>query len=537
MKDLRILLLMLAVAVLPAATHAQQDSAVSPPPVDVSKVQVIKMGADTVYFTPEELGETADSTGKAGGKRRINYNDPEGTKGFGYQYMIYTYPSVTSDGTEVTLSSLMAWPIGKNYAGKHKIKYVNNLIIGCHVTITSNDECPSKWPDTGAIEGLTTDVRMYVGHAGGGLGRFADDDNPVYWDLVIMPDYEGYGATSTNNHPYLDQELTARQVVDGVRYGIAKYNTLTYGKDVGERCNWRSGWKSIAVGYSQGGSVAMAVHRLIETGGFADELHFAGSVCGDGPYDILATMKEYISWDRVYYPVAAALILKGMTDHCPYIYHHQLSDYLSKNFLDSGIEGWINSKTYTTGDIKDKLRAYYKTGKAIKVYEDKTHGDDLCYMRMQDLLASEAYSYCKTVSIPSGQWYTTTEGVYGDLQRACEANSLCHGWQPTHPMYLLHSYNDHVVPYVNAESALKAFGSNSNFHLYRFGKTNVSPRYDTDLDDYGHNATGTKFLLDYKSYAKGKIGNSFEEEAIKAIVGNSSYASQIDKDSDWTKIK
>ncbi len=95
---------MFVVAVLPTATHAQDDQQTSPPPVDVSKVQVIKMGADTVYFTQEELGETADSTSKAGGKRRINYNDPKGAKGFGYQYMIYTYPSVTSDGTGNTLS-------------------------------------------------------------------------------------------------------------------------------------------------------------------------------------------------------------------------------------------------------------------------------------------------------------------------------------------------------------------------------------------------------------------------------------------------
>jgi hypothetical protein len=41
--------------------------------------------------------------------------------------------------------------------------------------------------------------------------------------LVILADYEGYGHTASRPHPYLYQELTARQVVDAVRYGIALY--------------------------------------------------------------------------------------------------------------------------------------------------------------------------------------------------------------------------------------------------------------------------------------------------------------------------
>lgn len=522
---------------LPVTARAQQDSAATPPPMDLSKVQIVKMGEDTIYFTPEELGDTTQARP---GMRRINYNETKETESFGYKYMIYTYPSVNSKGEEITLSSLMAWPIGKNYGGILKIRYANNLIIGCHVTIAADKECPSKWPDTGFIEGLTNDVRMYVGHAGGGLGRFADDDEPTYWNLVIIPDYEGYGATKANTHPYLDQELTARQVIDGVRAGLETWNKLSVYKrnkagfyKSGDRPELRSGWKSIVVGYSQGGAVAMAVHRLIEQENLVDEFHFGGSVCGDGPYDILATMQEYINWDRVYYPVAAALILNGMVECSPYMVHHNINDYLSTNFTKCGIMDWIATKDYTTNDIRDKLSSYYKSGQPIVDYKDTDHGDNLYYMRMQDLLTPEAYSFCKSFSYPSGQWYGTAEGKFGDLQRAFENNSVLRGWQPQHPMYLLHSINDHVVPYVNAEKALQAFGNNSNFHLYSYG-SEKSPRYNADLDTYGHNATGTKFLLDYTSYAKGKRGSSFEEEAITAICGNSS---SLDKDGSWKKVK
>lgn len=530
---------------LPVTARAQQDSAATPPPVDLSKVHIIKMGEDTIYFTPEEMGDTTQARP---GMRRINYNETKETESFGYKYMTYTYPSVNSEGKEITLSGLMAWPIGKNYAGRLTIDKANNVIIACHVTIASNDECPSKWPDTGTIDGLTTDVRMYVGHAGGGLGRFGGSKNPIYWNLVIIPDYEGYGYTKENTHPYLDQELTARQVIDGVRNGLEKWKTLEVYKETssgriiktysvsGDRPELRSDWKSVVVGYSQGGAVAMAVHRLIEQENLVDEFNFAGSVCGDGPYDILATMQEYINWDRVYYPVAAALILNGMVKCSPYMVHHTINDYLSTNFTKCGIMDWIATKDYTTNDIRDKLYSYYKSGQPIVDYKDTDHGDNLYYMRMQDLLTPEAYSFCKSFSYPSGQWYCTTEGKFGDLQRAFENNSVLRGWQPQHPMYLLHSINDHVVPYVNAEKALQAFGNNSNFHLYSYG-SEKSPRYNANLDTYGHNATGTKFLLDYTSYAKGKTGSSFEEEAIFAILNKSGYSSTINSDSNWKRVK
>jgi hypothetical protein len=56
-------------------------------------------------------------------------------------------------------------------------------------------------------------------------------------------------------------------------------------------------WKSVCIGYSQGGSVALATHRFIEENGLADELHFAGSVCGDGPYDPVAHLGYYMNDD------------------------------------------------------------------------------------------------------------------------------------------------------------------------------------------------------------------------------------------------
>ena len=57
-------------------------------------------------------------------------------------------------------------------------------------------------------------------------------------------------------------------------------------------------WRSFATGYSQGGAVALAVQRHIEEERLAETLHFQGSICGDGPYDLIETMRYYYADDN-----------------------------------------------------------------------------------------------------------------------------------------------------------------------------------------------------------------------------------------------
>mgnify|MGYP003309622332 FL=1 len=149
-----------------------------------------------------------------------------------------------------------------------------------------------------------------------------------YENLVIIPDYQGYGATHGEVHPYLSQDLTARQVLDGVRAGIA-YFTQKIGK-------LEDGWRSVSTGYSQGGSVAMAVHRYIEKNNLVSDFNFAGSVCGSGPYDPLATLKKYVKMEYVYMPVAAAMMMYSMCKTSPRLKgKYDLDDFLPKSFTDT----------------------------------------------------------------------------------------------------------------------------------------------------------------------------------------------------------
>lgn len=399
----------------------------------------------------------------------------------------YNYPSVDADGNKITLSALMAVPTKMVLDGLHAMP--NNMIIGCHVTITSNYECPTEYNKSGGSGSWQSDVGMQICYA-----RYDFFRQPCC--LVIMPDYEGYGVSKNRPHPYLYQELTARQVADAARYGLALYNANI---EAGEEfCYFESGWKSVCVGYSQGGSVALATHRFIEENGLASELHFAGSVCGDGPYDPVEHLLYYMldngtSYDGDNYtvhdantvtmPIVMPLILKGMCDSNPFMRGHKVSDYLSEKFLHTGVIDFINAKSkdkdnqYSTDKINDAFKAMRKNGlnyvytdeNGVKksghysssqitemLYQEK---NDNVHGRLSQIMTSEAYDYFTNlaahrqdqpeVETPSDR------GVMKDLHRALASNSLVTGWTPTHRIGFYHTTYDTVVPYANLLSFMR----------------------------------------------------------------------------------
>ena len=154
---------------------------------------------------------------------------------------------------------------------------INNVLVGCHVTITADRDCPSRFNQTGST---FSDVYLTMTLAG---NNSLEKGDMAYNNLVILPDYEGYGTTRNRPHPYLCEEITGRQVTDAVRAGIALYQNDSQTESI--RRAFRDDWRTICTGYSQGGAVAMATQRYIEQNDLSEELHLAGSLCGDGPYD------------------------------------------------------------------------------------------------------------------------------------------------------------------------------------------------------------------------------------------------------------
>lgn len=474
----KLLILMAALALTRAAAGAQGAAAGMPAVASAAQVQVVQQGKaqlpvlDSARVAALQQGRVTlaelvrqDQAWNARQARRVAAGDATNVTGnadnhrsiLDCYWVVYKYPSVNSEGQPVTLSALAYFPDGDE-------KQTNNVIIGCHCTVTSNAQVPwnyykGQWNSTSSQAGSgkwTTDIGMMMYHATSGVGMTDNDaDDMAYYDIVIEPDYEGYGLTASKAHPYLYEELTARQVVDATRYGLALYKTMSYSRPM------RSGWKSIAVGYSQGGSVALAVQRFIEQYGLDQELQLGGSVCGDGPYDPVATLRYYVrkckasSSAVLSMPVVLPLILKGMVDSNPYMKTHKIEDYLSAKFLSTGIVGWIEGKTMSTSDITDQLKALHKQD----AYKDWIDSDGKLSLR--DALTPLAYNYF--INDANFKSLPTTRGVMQDLHLALESNDLSQDWTPRYPICFFHSTDDTVVPYDNFLSCADHFNTENIF--------------------------------------------------------------------------
>lgn len=438
---------------------------------DLSKIKVIESGQVSYHDHFAKMLKEAEEGNSEGDEAIADYArkmlhetdsidqanaEAAGGNGANYSTLVYwyeviQYPSVDNKGNEVMLSELISYPAHSD---------ANNIIIGCHLTITSNQECPSNYVNNS----WQTDVGMLTCHSRAVLGA-------NHQCLVIIPDYQGYGVTSDMPHPYLCQNITARQVVDGVLAGKAYYEKTH---------KLEPDFQTAAVGYSQGGSVAMAVQKFIESAhldGF-DKLRFAGSVCGDGPYDPVTTLKTYIKSDKVYMPVASALFVKGMCDANPKMVKagYKPADYFTQGFINTGIIDWLASKKYTAKEIQEKLVEYSgshtdftmmrKTNKdTYEPYTPETKnkykwkdvdGNSNVYCTADQLITKETIDYIMEGKSSS----SATKKKMATLLSALDMNNLCKLWTPRHPMIVFHSPEDEVVPFTNYESALNYFSGN-----------------------------------------------------------------------------
>ena len=175
----------------------------------------------------------------------------------------FNYPTINTAGERIVLSSaLIAWT-------------------------PTDDRQESTLPRRNYKELLDDKTAAYVGRC-----------------IIIAPDYEGYGVTKDLPHPYLSQRLTAQQVLDAVDYGLELYRKQAAEKSADNPLlPIKSDWRMFGLGYSQGAAVTLAWQRLIEEKGLAEQLHFYGSICGDGPYDLIETMRYYFNDDGTSYNV------------------------------------------------------------------------------------------------------------------------------------------------------------------------------------------------------------------------------------------
>ncbi|MCR5779516.1 MAG: hypothetical protein K6G70_03105 [Bacteroidaceae bacterium] len=405
----------------------------------------------------------------------------------------YNYPSKNAAGEDVVLSSsLVAWTPEQPL----KTDSIEALHIYSHFTITADEECPSS-----ALNVKERSLFSLLLKDKYGLG-LNPAQNFIGRSIIIAPDYEGYGASRNVPHPYLAQELTARQVLDAVDYGLKLYQ-----KHVNDQraLPFKSDWRSFGFGYSQGGAVALAVQRSLEEQGLDEQLRYRGTICGDGPYDLIATLRYYLEDDGDSYgqetehrkgmctmPMVMPMILKGVLDTHPDMQDYALTDYFSQQFLDTGIMEWLESKNYTVNDIYEmwyqQLQEGLDAGGRHYTPEQMTElfmspKRNTVWANLDKLFTPAFYDFIinsdKLDPVPAG-----AGNAYSDMLAAMIDNNLCYGWEPKHRIQFVHSKGDMVVPYANYLSFRENHpdGEGTRYRI-------------DDNDTFDHVDMGTRFCL------------------------------------------
>ena len=316
-----------------------------------------------------------------------------------YRSIEYLYTSVDQHGEPVELSSMVWW-------GQYWLPFFgwndldpNNIYLVEHFTITSNDECPTS---SKAKEQVS-------------LG-----DN-----LVIMPDYIGYGYTRNRLHPYLNHEVCAQNSIDALYAG---YKIFLENSDA----KLEDDWGLYVLGASQGGGNALAVHKYLDTHPWmAESWRFQYSYCCAGPYSPELTMRKYLEWGKMSYPCVIPLVVKSMLDSYP-------------NILGKWKEEDFYSSKYC--DIKQEVD---------RMLAEKELDADAINKKMKELIGTKEILIKDLVS----------EDMMNDNSEMAKAffeclkkQDLTTGWTPKHLIKLYHGKSDDVVPYENATLLVDNFG-------------------------------------------------------------------------------
>ncbi|MBR1469694.1 MAG: hypothetical protein IJ605_06270 [Prevotella sp.] len=410
----------------------------------------------------------------------------------------FNYPTVNSAGERIVLSSaLVAW----TPTDRQESDSIETLHIYSHATIGADEERPTSTGFSKEQIMLQTLPRRTYGDFDGNsadyLGRC----------IIIAPDYEGFGLTKDLPHPYLSQRLTAQQVLDAVNYGLELYRKQAAEKVADNPLlPFKSDWRTFGLGYSQGGAVTLAVQRLIEEKGLSEQLHYYGSVCGDGPYDLIETMRYYFDDDGTSYgtetdhrkgvctyPVVVPLIIKGMCSTHPAVAKYSIEDYLSQQLIDTDVLNWIDSKEYTTSEMSkmwyDQLENglyandnYYYPEEMAEMFSSPKEGK--VWGILDKMFTPATFAYLNNADNLSGV-PSEPANAQEALHRALADNSTVTGWEPQHRIQFYHSRGDMVVPFGNYLAFRDAHPDGENT-IYRI---------DDTFTDSDHMDAATLFFL------------------------------------------
>ncbi len=345
-------------------------------------------------------------------RKEAELNEELGANGISMRYVSYKYKYYSKDqfGQTILLSARVGWS-QYWFFGWHNLD-PDNLYLWEHYTITKDAEAPSN---------------------DGSTELFIMGDN-----LMIMPDYIGYGVSKDLVHPYLNHEVTAINSIDAIEPGIAiwkKYGSGTMEDD----------WKMYVMGCSQGASNALAVHKYLETHPeLSNKYRFDYSYCCAGAYNPALTMDTYYSWGKTAYIGSIPMTIKSMLACYPndiMTGWHEEDFYCEKYLkIKDQVDELLKKKEVDATELNKKIKSLLGT-------------DD---PQLKDVLSEKALDKSSPLA----------ENFF----KCLEKNNLTTGWTPSHLIKLYASKDDDIVPYANTEAVKNAFGDKvSVFHSYWAG--------------------------------------------------------------------
>lgn len=323
----------------------------------------------------------------------------------GYKSINYTYNSVDEHGKSVELSARVYWGVVP-YFGALNPDY---MVLCPHFTIGSNTEAPTQ-KHTYEAMAITGD------------------------NLLIMPDYKGFGVSRELVQPYCNHELCAQNSIDAMKAGY-KIFLDTSGAEM------ENNWKLYIIGASQGGGNALAIHKYLDTHPeMAKQWHFEYSYCCAGPYSPSLTFQKYFEQKKHPYPCVFPFVIKEMLEAYPDVLGQWTEDdFYTADFVKNHkaeMDWMVNGKEYSCDKINEAFFKWYPhTGESgIK------GGSEIL---LTDFLNPAVLD--------------TNSDIYKALFKCLQKNDLTTGWTPTHKIKLYHGEADEIVPYANSQAVADAF--------------------------------------------------------------------------------
>lgn len=285
---------------------------------------------------------------------------------------IIEYPSIDPDGNDIILSAAVMIP-DKAFTSNRKI---DGTALASHYTIASDAECPTRSYSAEGILSWTNNI-------------------------VIMPDYYGFGSSADKFQAFLNKTIAGRNNIDAIKavQAFVKDNNLNVADTM------------INIGYSQGGYNALASLKYVtdhpELG-----IIFDKSFIGGGPYSVVTVFEDIIqSGQSPIIDLAALSIIS-------YVENEHLGIQYSELFKEpllSNVGEWYLSKKYSILELNELIGTQ-----------------------------NPADVFTEALTSLSGP-------VYDKIADAGHRNSLLTGWAPSNgeKLYIYHSKDDEFVSYKN----------------------------------------------------------------------------------------